>query len=169
MEYGHRLVLYAAFVAVAAILALTSFGELPARVAIHFAENGAADGWTSRETYRVYLLFFLIVLPSLLIWLMAGLPRLTNGRGQITDAEYWFAQERRRATEHFLINHACWLGCMTVAVVYGLHNFIVRANAVNPPALDTGRLMTMIVIYLCGLVWWLTAFLRHFRRKNEQS
>jgi len=169
MEYGNRLVLFATFAAVATILSLSSFGELPATVAIHFAANGLADGWTSSETYRLYLLFFLIFLPSLLIWLMAGLPRLTNGRGQIPDAEYWFTQERRRATERFLINHACWLGCMTVAVVYGMHLFIVRANATTPPVLAMGRFITMILLYLCGLAWWLTAFLRHFQRTDEQS
>jgi uncharacterized membrane protein len=165
----NRLVLFATPVVVATFLALNNIGELPEKVAIHFGENGLADGWTSRENYRLYVLFSLIVVPSLLVWLMAGLPRLTKGRGQIPNAEYWFAQERRQTTEAFLINHACWLGIMTVAIVYGIHLSIVRANAISPPALATDRFITMVVIYLCGLVWWLTAFLRHFQRMDRHN
>ena len=98
-----------------------------------------------------------------LFWLVAGLPRYTNGKGQIPNCEYWFAQERRHLTESFLISHACWLGCLTVAVVYGIHISILRANAITPPVLATDRLITMVVVYLCGLVWWTAAFLRHFQ------
>ena len=164
MGHVNRLALFAAFVVGATFFALNGIGELPERVAIHFAANGAADGWTSRENYRLFIIFFLIAVPSLLVWVMAALPRLTGGRGQIPDQEYWFAQERRHETEIFLINHACWLGCMTVAVIYGMHLLILRANAITPPTLAVDRFITMIVIYLCGLVWWLAAFLRHFRK-----
>ena len=125
--------------------------------------NGVADGWTSREEYRLFMLLFLIGLPSLLVWLMAGLPRLTNGKGQIPNCEYWFAQERRHKTERFLISHACWLGIMTIAIVYGIHVSIERANAVIPPVLAMDRFIAMVVIYLVGLAWWLYAFLNHFR------
>src|SRR5215510_932976 len=163
MSYMNRLVLFATFLVVATFLLVTSVGELPERVATHFAMNGIADGWTSREDYRLFMLLFLIGLPSLLVWLMAGLPRLTNGKGQIPNCEYWFAQERRHKTERFLISHACWLGIMTIAIVYGIHVSIERANAVIPPVLAMDRFIAMIVIYLAGLAWWLYAFLRHFR------
>ena len=111
----------------------------------------------------------MIVVPSLLVWLLAGLPRVTNGRGQIPNAEYWFEQERRQTTQNFLINHASWLGIMTVAVVYGIHLTIVRSNAMSPPVLAIDRFITMVVIYLCGLVWWLIAFLRHFQRVDQHN
>jgi hypothetical protein len=165
----NRLALFAAFVVVATALALNDVGGLPERVAIHFGRNGLADGWTSRENYRLYLSGFLVTVPSLLVWLMAGLPRFTEGRGQIPNAEYWFAQERRPTPESFLINHACWLGIMTVAIVYAMHLAIVRANATSPPTLATDRFITMVVIYLCGLAWWLTAFLRHFQIMDRRN
>jgi uncharacterized membrane protein len=163
----HRLVLLAAFIVVAAFFAFNSIGELPERVATHFTTSGVADGWTNREDYRLFILLSLIGLPSLLVWLMAGLPRLTNGTGQIPNSEYWFAQERRHATERFLISHAFWLGCMTLAIVYGVHISILRANATTPPVLATGRFFTMVVVYLFGLVWWLATFLRHFQRMDK--
>jgi uncharacterized membrane protein len=169
MGHANRIVLFAAFVVIATFLALSSIGELPERVAIHFTPDGQADRWTSRETYRLSLMLSLVLVPSLLVWLMAGLPRLTGGKGQIPNAEYWFAQERRQATERFLISHASWLGCMTVAIVYAMHLLILRAHAVAPPSLATDRLITMVLIYLCGLAWWFVAFMRHFQRLDEHD
>ena len=70
-------------------------------------------------------------------------------------------------TVSFLVNHAYWLGCMTVAVIYGVHNLILTANRIMPPQLAIGRLATMLLMFLCGLLWWTIAFLRHFHRNNE--
>jgi hypothetical protein len=169
MRYMNRLALFAAGVVGAILFALNGMRELPERVAIHFAANGIADGWTSRENYCIFVLFFLVAVPSALVWLMAGLPRLTHGRGQIPNCEYWFAQERRYATESFLMSHACWLGLMTVAVAFGMHILILRANAIAPPVLAIDRFITMIILYLCGLVWWLVAFLRHFQSIDQHN
>ena len=102
--------------------------------------------------------------PLLLVWVMARLPRLTGGKGQIPDHEYWFATERQDATERFLLAHSCWLGTITVAVIYGIHLSIQRANAVVPATLSTDQLSTMLLIYICGLAWWIASFLRHFNR-----
>jgi hypothetical protein len=107
---------------------------------------------------------FIIGLPLLLVWVMAWLPRLTSGKGQIPDHEYWFASERRGATEQFLFAHACWLGAITVATIYGIHITLQRANAVTPATLATDQLSTMLLIFICGLGWWIASFLRHFRR-----
>lgn len=167
MGHLNRLLLFAAFLVVATFSALSSFGELPERVAIHFDTNGVADGWMSRESYRLAVLGGLVGLPSLLVWVMAGLPRLTKGSGQVPNNEYWFAPERRHATESYLLSHACWLGCMTVAIVYGMYILILRANAMSPPLLAMDRLILILVIYLCGLGWWFVRFLRHFQRMDK--
>lgn len=161
------LVVFISLLVIFMLLAFNSIGGLPEKIAIRFDANGAADSWTTRETYRVFVLLSLAGLPLLLVWVMAGLPRLTKGRGQIPDCEYWFAVNRQQQTEAFLLQHACWLGTLTVAVVYGMHVLIVRANAINPPMLTTDRLLTMIFVYLFGLVWWTAAFLRHFRKQTD--
>ena len=169
MGHRNRLLLFAALLVVATFFALSSFGELPERVAIHFDTNGAADGWMSRESYRLAILVGLVGLPSLLVWVMAGLPRLTKGSGQVPNNEYWFAPERRHATESYLLSHACWLGCMTVAIVYGMHILILRANAMSPPLLATDRFVLMLLVYLCGLGWWFMTFLRHFQQIDKRN
>jgi uncharacterized membrane protein len=163
------LLLFLALLLVSTFFALNSLGDLPEEVATHFSADGVADAWTKRDHYRLFILLLLVGLPLLLILLVAGLPRYTNGNGQIPNCEYWFAPERRHLTESFLISHACWLGCLTVAVVYGIHISILRANAITPPVLATNRLITMLVVYLCGLVWWTAAFLRHFKVRLENG
>jgi len=169
MGHRNRLLLFAALLIVATVFALSSFGELQESVAIHFDTNGAADGWISRESYRLAVFVGLVGLPSLLVWGMAGLPRLTRGSGQVPNNEYWFAPERRPATESYLLGHACWLGCMTVAIIYGMHIQILRANAMSPPLLATDRFVLMLLVYLCGLGWWFMTFLRHFQRMDKRN
>ena len=168
MSWLSRLLLSALLV-VSTFFTLNSVGDLPEKVATHFNANGVADGWTNRDHYRLFIVLFLVGLPLLLVWVMAGLPRLTNGRGQIPNCEYWFAQKRRHTTESFLIGHACWLGCLTVAVIYGMHISILRANAMTPSVLASDRFITMLVVYLCGLVWWTATFLRHFQRVDKNN
>lgn len=161
------LVIFVSLLVVFSYLTLNSIGDLPETVAIHFDANGAADGWMSRENYRFYVLLSVAGLPLLLVWFMAGLPRLRKGRGQVPNCEYWFADDRRRSTEAFLLQHACWLGTLTLAVIYGMHISIIRANATSPPFLATDRLLTMVLIYLIGLFWWAAAFLRHFKKQTN--
>ena len=163
------LLLFLALLLVSTIFAFNSVKVLPEHVATHFNANGAADAWTNRDQYRFFILLLLVGLPSLLVLVMAGLPRYTNGKGQIPNSEYWFAQEQRQLTESFLIGHAGWLGCLTVAVIYGIHILILNANAMIPPVLAIDRLITMLVVYLCGLVWWTAAFLRHFQRVDKNN
>jgi len=163
------LLIFISLLVIFTFLALNSIGGLPENIAIHFDANGAAASWTTRDTYRICVLLSLAGVPLLLVWLMAGLPRLTKGSGQIPHCEYWFSDNRRPQTEAFLLQHACWLGTLTVAVVYGMHVLIVRANAINPPTMATDRLLTMIFAYLFGLVWWTTAFLRHFVKQTDRD
>ena len=88
MKYQNRLLLFAMLLVVAAFLMFKSIGELPERMVVHFGMDGAADGWMGREDYRLLMPVCLVALPSLLFWIMAGLPRLTNGKGQVPNNEY---------------------------------------------------------------------------------
>ena len=95
---------FSALLVVCGLLAVKSIPSLPENVAIHFNAKNEADSWVSRDQYRVFILLFLVGLPLLLVWVMAWLPRLTGGKGQIPDHEYWFAMsdETKR-------NASCWL------------------------------------------------------------
>ena len=164
-----RLSLYVfpGLLAACVLLLVRSSAALPDNVAIHFNAKNDADAWVARDQYRFLMLLALIGLPILLVWVMAWLPRLTGGKGQIPDHEYWFANDRRRDTERFLVGHACWLATITVAVIYGAHILIQRANAVMPATLASDQLLTMLLVYVCGLGWWITSFLRHFEKTKR--
>jgi hypothetical protein len=161
------ILLFAALLTVCAFLVLSTAEDLPEKVAIHFTVDGLPDNWTTRDRYRLVVLLSLVGLPLLLLFAMAGLPLVTGGQGLIPNHEYWFAQKRRRSTASFLLRHACWLGCLTVAVIYGLHVLIMRANAVEPPLLAIDRLLTMVLVYFAGLGWWFTSFMRHFQKTED--
>jgi uncharacterized membrane protein len=159
--------IFSTLLVVFAVLVFNSIGDLPDNVAIHFDASSAPDRWVSRGEYDVLVFLFLIALPLILFALMAGLPRLIRGKGLIPNNEYWFADERRRQTESFLLQHSSWLGAMTAAVIYGTHVLVMRANELDPPKLSTDRFLIMILFYLCGLLWWTTAFLRHFQKAKD--
>ncbi len=159
--------IFSALIVVLAVLTFNSIGDLPAKVAVHFDANNAPDGWVSRAEYGFYALLFLIGLPLILFAAMAGLPHLTGGRGQIPNPEYWFATERKQQTKNYLIEHSSWLGTMTAAVIYGMHLMLMKANELSPPKLSSDRLLTMIFVYSCGLIWWTITFFRHFQKTSD--
>jgi len=158
---------FSALIVVFAVLIFSSIGDLPAKVAVHFDANSAPDRWVSREEYGIFAFLFVIGLPLILFAIMAGLPRLTSGKGLIPNNEYWFADERKQQTESFLLQHSSWLGTMTAAVIYGIHVLLARANELDPPKLSTDRFLIMIFLYLCGLAWWTTAFFRRFQKSRN--
>ncbi len=159
-----RLWFFAACMVAALAFVLGTLGKLPETVATHFGTNGNPDGWSQLDHYRVGLLFLLIVVPMLLVWLMAGLPRKIEGRGMIPHHEYWFASERRQATEQFLLAHAARLGILTIAGIVGLHIMILRAHESSPPKLNIEQFTTTMLVFLVGLGWWFFALIRHFQR-----
>ena len=159
---------FSALLVAFAVLVFNSSGNLPDKIAIHFDANSAPDRWVSRGQYEVLVFLFLIVLPLILFALFTGLPRLTRGKGFIPNNEYWFADERKRQTERFLLQHSSWLGAMTAAVIYGTHVLVMRANELDPPKLATDRFLIMTFFYIFGLAWWTAAFLRHFQKLRNQ-
>src|SRR6516162_8594950 len=80
---------------------LRTVETLPEKVAIHFDVNGGPMVWATANVFRMLITTPLLGLALLLVWLFAGQPRLTNGRGQIPDCEYWFSEGQRHATQAF--------------------------------------------------------------------
>ena len=134
-----RLSLYVFLALLAACVLSVSTGtsDLPEKIAIHFNARNEADVWIVRDQYRFLILLCLIGLPLILVWIMAWLPRLTGGKGKSPIIS--IGLHLRDVTERFLLAHACWLGCFTVAIVYGIHISIQGANAQSPAAMDLGE------------------------------
>jgi hypothetical protein len=163
-----RLWLFAGCLVMAVAYALGTVDRLPETVATHFAKTEVPDVWVQRDHYRITLVLMLTLIPLLLVWLMARLPSLIEGRSMIPNSEYWFHPNRRQETEAFLLVHAIRLGVLVLASIVGLHVMILRANAKTPPALNVDQVVTMIVIFMIGLAWWLMTLLRRFDEVGDR-
>ena len=87
---------FALAIAVTATILATS-GNLPERIASHFANGGAANGWMSRDAYVVIVLAMATLLPLFIVAMMARLPRMNPRRIRLPHRDYWLAPERRDA------------------------------------------------------------------------
>ena len=65
-------ILFAMLIVWAAWFSLRALHTMPERIAIHFGEGGAVDGWTTHARYRLFILAFVLGLPVARAGLMAG-------------------------------------------------------------------------------------------------
>jgi len=156
---------YPVFLALYAGLAtfwVSSFGDLPERVATHFGFNGQPDGWMSRRTYLAFEYGF----PALIAGLFAGLSALVRVLPawciNIPRKDYWLAPERRALTGRLLRDRLGWLLCLLTLFFGGLHVLIVQANRDAPPQLPMGGLLLLIIAFFVGLMIWMALLLMRF-------
>ncbi len=155
------LFLLAVLAAAAFVVATTP--ALPPRVATHFGPAGLADGWMTRDGYRLFMLFLIVVLPLGIVAAVGLLPRVRPGWINIPNRKHWLAPERRGETVSYMLAHACWLGVLMEALIAALHYALLAANAQSPPRLSTPLFVALLVGFLAGLGLWIAALYRRFR------
>jgi serine/threonine-protein kinase len=158
------LALFAAAMAATAAFVVATTPALPPTVATHFGGGGLADGWMTRDGYRLFILFFVVVLPLGMVAALGWLPRARPGWINIPNRDYWLAPERRDATADYLLGHACWLGVLMVALIAGIHYALLAANAQTPPRLSTPLFVALLLGFFLGLGLWIAALYRRLRR-----
>lgn len=166
MRNGPLVALFAVLLLAAGIFIIGSSGALPERVASHFDASGFANGYMTRDGYRIFMLAFGVGLPLLMVALISGLPRLMPGMINIPNRAYWLAPERREKTFVILDAFALWLGCMVAATVCGVHWLVIRANSVRPPQLDNMLLLGLLGMLFAALALWIFLLLRRFRKTS---
>ena len=155
----------AALVATAAFILLTTPG-LPGRVGTHFGPGGGADGWMTRDGYRLYMLAFVVLFVPFIVAMVGVLPRLFPRAVNLPDREYWLAPERRETTFAFLTSHACGFGVLTLALLAGVHWLLLDANRASPPHLATVPFVALLGTFLALLAVWMIALFRRFRTRR---
>jgi hypothetical protein len=158
------LALFVALLAGATALLFATVGLLPDRIPTHFGAGGVPDGWMTRGGYTKFMLAFTVGLPFAMAGAIGWLPRLAPWLVNMPNRDHWFAPARRGATLAFLGRHGCWLGCMIVLMVSGVHLLILRASASTPPRLDEGLFLWMMAGFAAAFVFWLVAIFRRFPR-----
>ena len=150
-------------VAAVATIAGTST-DLPARMAVHFAAGGQADGWSSRELYIGVMIVVVIGVPLLLLAVMAWLPRVGVCVKKLPNRDYWLAPERRARTYERLSTFASVAGCLLAVFLTAIHLLVVDANASTRPALPTAPFVSIMLAFAVAMIAWALAFTYGFRR-----
>jgi uncharacterized membrane protein len=150
-------------VAAVAIIAGTS-GDLPARMATHFGAGGAANGWSTRETYLLVMIGLVIAIPALLLALMVWLPERGLCACKLPNRDYWLAPPRRAGTFERLTGYAGIAGALVVALLVAVHFIVIEANSSTRPALPTGPFVTVMLAFAVAMIAWTVALSYGFRR-----
>lgn len=150
--------------AAAALFIWTTGGMLPARLASHFSVSGAADGFMSRPAYLTLMIAVVVIAP--LACALAGqwLHRLPDHAINLPNKDYWLAPERRAESIAALSRQLQWTSIGLSVFLCLVHWQIVRGNMVEPPRLDLTVFLSLLAVFLAGLVWSLVALYRRFRR-----
>ncbi len=148
------------------IYLLMTTPSLPERVASHFAANGRANGYMSRDGYEVFILAFAIGIPLFVVGVVGLLPRVFPGAINLPDRDYWLAPERREDTLGYLFGWACSLGSLLSLFIAAIHAAVMVANAYEPPRLPGTLFVILLVAFGVGMLVWVAALMSHFRRRT---
>lgn len=156
--------LFVALVVTGAAFIVATSGNLPERVASHFARGGQANGWMPRETYVGFILGAAVLVPLVLVALLAWLPHAFPRAVNLPNRAYWLAEERRAATLASLSTFAWMFGVLLVVLVSGVHWAVVEANASHPPVLAESVLDALLAGFGLSIGVWILAWYLRFRR-----
>jgi uncharacterized membrane protein len=144
---------------------ISSYSELPARVASHFDIEGRPNGWMSRDLCAGFSVGLALLLPGIIISMMAGAGKIPVSFINLPHRDYWLAPERRQAALAILLRYALWLSCMNVLFVTGLHWLIVQANIPGVASHFSGLGIALVAgLFLAGTGLWTVLLLRHFSK-----
>lgn len=140
-------------------------GRLPPQVASHFGVTNDANASMSRDAFVASMCGLTVGLP-LLLWAALGWA-MKRRQVNIPNAEYWFSEPRRPATERYLYRHFTWLS-VGMTVFSGYMFWLVTAANVDSPAhpmLDGSRFTVGLGVFLALVTGWVTALSWRFRRE----
>ena len=142
----------------AAIIVVTS-GGLPERVATHFAFDGRANGWRSRDAYAWMMGILALVLPFGVwlpaAWMARRWPNLVN----VPFRDYWLAPARREATFARLEKMGIGMALLSAGILAALHVEVLEANRRTPAAAGdvmawvTGAFVVAIAAIIATTAW----------------
>lgn len=156
--------LFVALIVAGAAFIVATSANLPERVASHFARGGQADGWMPREAYVGFILAAAVLVPSVLVALLAWLPRAFPRAVNLPNRAYWLAEERRDATLASLSAFAWIFGALLVVLIAGVHWAVVTANASRPPAIAEWAVHALLAGFGVSIAVWIVAWYLRFRR-----
>jgi serine/threonine-protein kinase len=143
-------------------IALTA-DRLPARVASHFAADGLANGFMTRQGYLLLMLAITAITAGLPAYLIGVAVRRTPMKLNIPNKAYWLAPERRLETAEFMIGHATALAAGLAIFLLGMHLLLIRANHLSPPHLELAPFAALMLGFGVAMAAWIARLHRRFR------
>jgi hypothetical protein len=137
--------------------------HLPPVVASHFNMQGQPNGHQSRNDYLGLMLLVGCLLP-LLVGLGTGFVlKIPGARINIPNRDYWLAPARRAETLRYLQSRMAGFGIVLTIFIAYVNLLVVRANAVQPPALPEVPFFGGLVVFMVLLLGWMATLRLHFR------
>lgn len=118
----------------------------------------------SRSGYTTFIVLFGLGLPAFTIAVGYLTRFLPASMVNVPHRDYWLAPQRRPETSAFLLNHCLWLACLELGFVAGMHHLTIQANRGTPVQMPASALLTVLAIFLAGLVTWIVLLVARFRK-----
>ena len=161
-----RMLASAAIALSAMALVWLSGAALPDVVAAHFGASGAADGFMSRQQYRVLMTLLVGIVP-VAITLVSALASMRAGALlNLPNRQYWLAPERRASTLAYLATHTAWLASAVTVFICYVHVLVVLANKRTPPQLPSLALLLGAVGLFATIAVLVLLLVRRFRMRR---
>jgi uncharacterized membrane protein len=149
------------------IVLLTTTGRLPPVVASHFDASGVPNGWSSRPTYALLLLFIGVLLPLGITVLITSITR-TGSPDQLSipARDYWTRPEHAQEAVRRVRAYIWWLACIMAGTALAVHLSVLDAHANQPIRLRTGAILSVLGGATLGVVAWTIGWYRLLRPRS---
>ncbi len=144
------------------VQALSYYGSLPEKVALHFGLSGQADGWGSRADLLILHLVAVAVTVASFLGLGLALPRLPDWMINLPNKEVWLTPERRPQTIEYLATSLLWLGSLTQLLLLDLFYQTYLVQLGQASRLEHAWLS--MAVYLVAITIWITRLMARFKK-----
>lgn len=151
------------------VFVLSTIDRLPEVVATHFGTDNRPNGWMTRNGYLLFTFAFGAGVSALVIFCAGFLPRIKPQWTNIPRRDYWLALERREESLSFLAAHACWLACLMVLFIAGIHALILLAHQSQPPLLPLIPFLALLGGFLTGVAVWTVKIYCRFPPRDKAT
>ena len=136
----------------------------PEPIATHFAGDGLADGWMSRNGYQIFMLAFSLGLPLILWAPITYLPKIWPQALNLPNKEKLLQTHSIRETFGILDTFGLRLGLLAEILVLAIHYCVWEANQHQPARLSMSLFLPILVSGLVGITGLSLAFYHRFQK-----
>ena len=156
-------ILYVFLILVGLLMMAYYYPQMPQRMASHFAADGRANGWQSREAFFAWML--LVTSTSALVGFVAPrqIAAKSNFRINLPHRTYWLAPERRPETMRFISATMAWFGCGILFVLICGTFLAIQVNLGPNHRFNSHAMIIVMGCFLAGLLTLVVCLVRHFQ------